>query len=391
MSMIRRRPLLAVIALALACGATLTGGMVTALTADQTLGGDRAAVTPELGGPGAPPRPTSGGTGAVGGGTGGAGGTADADQVAPLRRVVPPDLLAVATRPISAAGARRIAKLGWVRDVIVVDGGAVQLQGRKLNAFAVEPSRFRSWTPPGTAKKTDLWTALTQDRFVVSGTAMRTLGLREGLSYPIVAKTVPRVTMGGSGALGLPGVDMLVSRTTGTRLGLIPGLAVMVNAPGADLPKLTGHLQRILGADAQVLNLHERRYQVSGGRRPGSYLDLYHQAAGTCPGLSWTVLAAIGQIESSHGRNAGPSSAGALGPMQFLPATWRAYGVDGDGDHRADIMNPYDAVPSAARYLCANGAGRGGQALYNAVFRYNHADWYVQSVLNLARAYARRY
>jgi len=137
-----------------------------------------------------------------------------------------------------------------------------------------------------------------------------------------------------------------------------------------------------------VLNLHAKKNQTA---KAGSYLELYHQGARLCPGLSWAVLAAIGQIESGHGRNVGPSSAGALGPMQFLPSTWRTYGVDGDRDGRADIMNPYDAVPAAARYLCANGAGRGGRQLYNAIWHYNHSDSYVQQVLALARAYAQRY
>jgi hypothetical protein len=118
------------------------------------------------------------------------------------------------------------------------------------------------------------------------------------------------------------------------------------------------------------------------------YLALYHSAAQTCPGLSWTVLAAIGQVESGHGRNPGVSSAGAIGPMQFLPATFASYAVDGDHDGSVDIMSPADAVFTAARYLCANGAGGGSGALAAAVWHYNHADWYVQMVLTLARQYA---
>ena len=125
--------------------------------------------------------------------------------------------------------------------------------------------------------------------------------------------------------------------------------------------------------------------------RATSYLELYQQAAATCRGLSWTVLAAIGQIESGHGRNVGPSSTGALGPMQFMPATWRTYGVDGDGDGKADIMDPFDAVPAAAKYLCVSGAGRGGAALSSAIWAYNHSQQYVDSVLSLAHAYARRF
>jgi membrane-bound lytic murein transglycosylase B len=122
-------------------------------------------------------------------------------------------------------------------------------------------------------------------------------------------------------------------------------------------------------------------------QRPASYRELYMLSARYCPGLSWKVLAAIGQVESGHGRNVGPSSAGALGPMQFLPSTWAYAGIDGDGDGRVDIMSPYDAVPAAALYLCRAGAGRGGQDLYDAVFSYNHADWYVRQVLALAAEY----
>jgi hypothetical protein len=118
-----------------------------------------------------------------------------------------------------------------------------------------------------------------------------------------------------------------------------------------------------------------------------TYLSLYRSAAATCPGLSWTVLAAIGQVESGHGRNSSTSSAGAMGPMQFEPATFRAYAVDGDGDGVASIQSPPDAIYTAARYLCANGAGRGAGALSAAIFRYNHAGWYVATVLRLAGLY----
>ena len=118
------------------------------------------------------------------------------------------------------------------------------------------------------------------------------------------------------------------------------------------------------------------------------YMSLYHGAAATCPGLSWTVLAAIGQVESGHGRNPSTSSAGAMGPMQFLPSTFAHYAVDGDHDGVANIMDPYDAIYSAAAYLCANGAGNGPGALYSAIWHYNHADWYVQMVLSLAQKYA---
>jgi Transglycosylase SLT domain len=120
---------------------------------------------------------------------------------------------------------------------------------------------------------------------------------------------------------------------------------------------------------------------------PSEYLALYQRAALTCPGLSWSVLASIGSIESGHGRNNGPSSAGALGPMQFMPATWAAYGVDGNGDGVANISDPNDAIFGAARYLCANGAGNPA-TLRDALFRYNHSLAYVEMVIAKAAAYA---
>jgi hypothetical protein len=124
---------------------------------------------------------------------------------------------------------------------------------------------------------------------------------------------------------------------------------------------------------------------------PAAYLALYRTAATTCSGLNWTVLAAIGQVESGHGRSVGPSSGGAEGPMQFLPSTFDAYAVDGNGDGTTNIWDPADSIFTAAKYLCANGAGKGPQGLYNAVWRYNHADWYVQMVLNLAGEIAARF
>lgn len=125
---------------------------------------------------------------------------------------------------------------------------------------------------------------------------------------------------------------------------------------------------------------------------PPDYAELYQRHARVCPGLSWTVLAAIGSIESSHGRAGGAgvhqdaNEAGAMGPMQFLASTWSAYGRDGDGDGLVDVYNPSDAIAAAAGYLCANGGGE-LITLSDAIWHYNHADWYVAAVVQLAAAY----
>jgi hypothetical protein len=116
-------------------------------------------------------------------------------------------------------------------------------------------------------------------------------------------------------------------------------------------------------------------------RIPPFLLPIY-QAAGVEYGVRWEVLAAINEIETDYGRNLNVSSAGALGWMQFMPATWKAYGVDANGDGRKDPYNPVDAIFAAARYLKAAGAETD---LRRAIFAYNHADWYVESVLMRAR------
>jgi Transglycosylase SLT domain/Peptidase family M23 len=118
---------------------------------------------------------------------------------------------------------------------------------------------------------------------------------------------------------------------------------------------------------------------------PPFLLPIY-QACGTEYGIPWEVLASINKIETAFGTNLNVSSAGAVGWMQFMPATWEAYGVDANGDGRKDPYNPVDGICAAANYLKASG---GTDDLYNAIFAYNHADWYVQEVLLYARAYGR--
>ncbi|MBI5106786.1 MAG: lytic murein transglycosylase [Solirubrobacterales bacterium] len=116
-------------------------------------------------------------------------------------------------------------------------------------------------------------------------------------------------------------------------------------------------------------------------RIPPFLLPIY-QAAGIEYGVRWEVLAAINEIETDYGRNLNVSSAGAVGWMQFMPATWKQYGTDANRDGRKDPYNPVDAIFAAARYLKAAEADKD---IRRAIFAYNHADWYVDSVLMRAR------
>jgi cell wall-associated NlpC family hydrolase len=126
---------------------------------------------------------------------------------------------------------------------------------------------------------------------------------------------------------------------------------------------------------------------------PTGWLALYQRAATTCPGLPWSVLAAIGTVETDSGQStlpgvwSGANSAGAEGPMQFEPPTFAAYATVGPGGARpASPYDSIDAVYTAASYLCANGAGTAG-TLQEAIFDYNHSDTYLDTVLTLSLAF----
>ncbi|WP_298800304.1 C40 family peptidase [uncultured Pseudonocardia sp.] len=129
---------------------------------------------------------------------------------------------------------------------------------------------------------------------------------------------------------------------------------------------------------------------------PPDYLALYRQAAATCPGLDWSVLAAVGKVETDHGRSplpgvrAGENSAGAAGPMQFLAPTFADvvahHPLPPGGATPSSRYNPHDAIHAAAHYLCDQGARNSD--LNAALFAYNHSQTYVRQVLDQARAYA---
>ena len=168
---------------------------------------------------------------------------------------------------------------------------------------------------------------------------------------------------------------------------------VLAAAAQRRLDRLSTRARRMTDAEQAAAALSRARAQAAAAAAaaigsvraqppPAAFFALYRAAAATCPGMPWTLLAAVGQVESGHGRNNGPSSAGAVGPMQFMPRTFASFAVDGDRDGRADPWAPSDAVYTAARFLCTNGGGApAGQR--RALLRYNNAQWYVDLVLGV--------
>ncbi|MEA2377142.1 MAG: hypothetical protein QOD13_1049 [Thermoleophilaceae bacterium] len=153
------------------------------------------------------------------------------------------------------------------------------------------------------------------------------------------------------------------------------------NPDGTPVPTNPGFIDALPGPTTAhgVPNFIIRKFRV-----PPFLLSIY-QAAGIEYGIRWEVLAAINEIETDYGRNLNVSSAGAVGWMQFMPSTWKVYGTDANKDKRKDPYNPVDAIFAAARYLKAAGYQ---DDVRRAIFAYNHADWYVDSVLLRARLIA---
>jgi hypothetical protein len=328
-----------------------------------------------------------------------------------FRQITLPDLLIVAPKGLDAAQLTSLGAIPGLRDMITFDGAEIKVGGVQVSALGVDPATLRSWVPLRAASDQAFWTALASGEFVAQTAPSTSLQLKPGAEYNLTGGSTEVVRYGTAAVLGLTGVDVLVNQAMSARLGLVRRVVGLISAPGVAIATLHSEVAQILGPSGRIEVLRSQPAPAAAaspapgsagtgtagtgaaGTRPASYLELFKDSAAEyCPGLSWTVLAAIGQIESADGQNDGPSSAGALGPMQFLPSTWAVWGIDAFGETGPpDVWNPYDAVPSAARMLCADGAAAGGTALADAIFDYNHADWYVSEVLALAAQYAADY
>jgi hypothetical protein len=327
----------------------------------------------------------------------GAGNTALTAVRSPLRGIVVPDLLIVLPKGLTPAELAKLRAIKDVRKMISFDGAQISVGGASASVIGVNPGQFRSWVPLLAASDQRLWTRLAKGDFIAETSAAARLTLTGKASYRLTGASAVQARFGGAAPLDVTGVDLVVNQAISRKLGLVHQVAALISAPALAISDLMTKVATVLKSGAHLVSLRGLKPitpTVPTSKSISSYLQLFQaSAAKYCSAMSWTVLAAIGQIESGDGRDVGPSTAGALGPMQFLPSTWATWGIDGFGQTGTpDIMNPFDAVPSAARYLCAAGASSGTQAgLRQAIFAYNHADWYVNEVLGLAAQYAANY
>jgi len=272
-------------------------------------------------------------------------------------RLIVPDVIASVPGGVSRADLARLRRLSGVRVVLAIEGARITVNGAPLTVLAAPAAALRPWTPPATAGDAAVWSGFAAGDLITTTTVARSAGLVTGSEYRAVAGVRTTLTVGPPAVLPIAGVDAIIDQARGRTLGLVRDIAVLVNAPAIDPVTLTARVKAALGAGAAVIRLVPAEVSTSlpvdataGTGRPTSYRQLFQESAARyCPGLSWTVLAAIGQIESADGTNVGPSTAGALGPMQFLPSTWRIWGTDGFGDTGApDIMNPCRRRPACS-------------------------------------------
>jgi len=138
----------------------------------------------------------------------------------------------------------------------------------------------------------------------------------------------------------------------------------------------------IVDADAATSARPLRTAVVPMAKPPvGMMIDPYTRAAAACRGLDPMLLVAIHDVETNRDARGATSVSGAVGPMQFLPDTWTAYGLDGDGDGHADVWDLNDALAGATNFLCAQGVTQPAKQ-QSAIWKYNHSTAYVRRVLD---------
>ncbi|WP_243292829.1 peptidoglycan DD-metalloendopeptidase family protein [Bacillus sp. FJAT-47783] len=176
----------------------------------------------------------------------------------------------------------------------------------------------------------------------------------------------------------------------------------------------------LMGNQVQEFSSDVQLSDIGANEIPAEYIDFYKRA-GEAFGIPWTLLAGIHRVETTFSTNKNDSYVGATGAMQFMPCTWvgwshpscggvgkgniskselldpaaieryGGYGVDANGDGKADPMSEEDAIMAAAKYLKANGADGTREGMRKAVYAYNHADWYVDEVLSYFDQYTLGY
>ena len=318
-------------------------------------------------------------------------------QTSAFRQIILPDLLIVAPQGLTKAQIARLRKIAGVRDMITFDGAEITAGGRSVSAIGVNPSTFRSWVPLATASDQAFWSALSNGDFVAAQPAGpgSACGPARDTSSPAPRRRPSPYGM--SAKLGLTGVDLLVNVPTSRKLGLVRQVAGLISAPGAGLTALTKAVGRILGPTGRIEVLRSKQLPLATGRarHPAGQLPAAVQGVGGAV-LPGPVLDGAGghRPDRERGRHQRRAVNRGRHGAHAVPARRR-------GRSGAPMASATPARRTSSTrttrcrrrrgMLCADGAAAGGQALSQAIFDYNHANWYVREVLALAAEYAADY
>lgn len=225
-------------------------------------------------------------------------------DVAPLAQTVTPDAVVMLSGSLTPAQAAALPKLPGVHAVEVVDTGTVQLDGAPAVAFGVDPGSFRAMTPPASASSDQLWRYLAGGSLVSSYEMATDRGLKLGSTAQVLpASADPGATpvqawLGAFAAIGLPGVDLLVSKAYSAALALTPDSGLVVSAPGVSGPALQSELQSVL---------------------PGAAVELLHpdQVPDTLPGNTLSAATRAKIVAAALSRVGRPYVWGGDGPDSF--------------------------------------------------------------------------
>jgi len=230
-------------------------------------------------------------------------------SAAPVRRLLPADVLVVSSHPLPAGTAAKVRRVPGVRAAEPVDAARVRVNGSLAAVLGVDPSAFRRFAAKPTAMNTALWSSVTNGAIAVSYIMGREAKLPVGSKVEVAGRSLQTLKVGGLGTVGIPGVDAVVSDATARSLGFPAGNAIVISAPGARLSTLKSRIKAVVPAAAAVEMLVTPAPRSVGGTQVTA------GSAATGRLLSTAQVAAF--LKAALSRVGMPYVWGAAGPTDF--------------------------------------------------------------------------
>ena len=228
---------------------------------------------------------------------------------APVRKLLPADVLVVSNHPLPAGTAAKVRGLPGVRAAEPVDAARVRVNGSLAAVLGVDPAAFRRFAAKPTAMNTVLWSSVANGAIAVSYTMGREAKLPAGSTVKVAGRNLQTLQVGGLGTVGIPGVDAVISDATARSLGFPAGNAIVISAPGARLSTLKSRIKAAVPAAAAIELLVTPATRIVGGTQ------MTAGSATTGGLLSPAQVAAF--LKAALSRVGMPYVWGAAGPTAF--------------------------------------------------------------------------